>query len=237
MSYLRYHKPLQPLPIKTRSKSTTSCSGRRARRCVVSQQILSIWVRRLDSSACSTPGSDADLTSAHSLRRRRRRPFFRRHTLDLLPAQFLLAGSSPEPSVQAIVPQISRTGIRCRQAAILIRLEDVADARCFLASPRPRPQVRMEGLCQTTVRCTGSGAQRPGTSSQVHGPLYSPPRRAKTATNSKGDPPALPGRQQAFDISCSRAPGAPRRSCEREPPSARTQVHRWTSVGAPKPES
>src|SRR5215472_4130612 len=56
MSYLRYHKPLQPLPIRTRSKSTTSCSGRRARRCVVSQQILSIWVRRLDSSACSTPG-------------------------------------------------------------------------------------------------------------------------------------------------------------------------------------
>ena len=50
----------------------------------------------------------------------------------------------------------------------------------------------------------------------------------KGATN-KGDPPALPGRQQTFDISCSRAAGTHRRTFERESPSAQTELHRRRS--------
>src|SRR5215470_13251732 len=50
----------------------------------------------------------------------------------------------------------------------------------------------------------------------------------------KGDPPALPGRQQKFDSSGGHAPGFHRRDFEREPPSTQTKFRRWTAVRAPE---
>src|SRR3974390_1150496 len=48
--------------------------------------------------------------------------------------------------------------------------------------------------------------------------------------NTKGDPPALPGRQQKFDSSCKRVP---RSNGEvRNASSPRTKFHRWTGVRA-----
>ncbi len=50
---------------------------------------------------------------------------------------------------------------------------------------------------------------------------------SRVALNRIGDPPALPGRRQQFDVSCS-----PPRLSFREPPRTRKVKSRWTSLRA-----